>query len=164
MSIGIDRANLWINVGLQLSKSQRLVKIIESMYKWYKSGNVTANLWFQVEHALDKDDDIPVYDHDVLRLEKWIQLIVKAAKTVFCQLNEYDGIDVSTENDNEYYVFDHDRGDELQLQLQSDDHDRFPSCVTLLDKVTIKLFAPQHHTRTGGVPTIATTLCLSIEY
>ena len=149
MSIGINRAKLWMNVGLQLSKSQRLVEIIESMYKWYKSGNVTANLWFQVEHV----DDVPVYDHDNLRLEKWIQLIVKAAKKVFCQSNgydEHDGIDVSTANDNDYYVFDH--------------NDGFPSCVTLLDKVSLTLFRPQHYTQSGGVSTIATTLCLSVQY
>ena len=137
MSIDVNKGDSWMNASTNLSKSAKLVNVIQSLYNWYDSGNIGANLIFRVLHVIDKSfvENIPYFDrknackrilvNEDLRQQGWIKLIVKALVTVFkCQNNCQIII-------HHFYPFGLFSGYEQS------------KCIKLLDRVTIKLFAPK---------------------
>ena len=145
IKIPVEKANIWMNVGFDLSKSKRLMNMMQLLYQWHINGNVNANIWFQIQHqvCLSTNDKVSCNVHNDLKKEKWIQLIVKAVKKVFCQLSVDD-----LSNENAYYPF--------------QECPSFPICVTLCDRIAIKLFAPKR-VQVCHKDAIATTLCLMIK-
>ena len=158
MLIDVSKGDVWMNVSTDLSKSAKLVNVIQSLYNWYQSGNVGANLLFRVLHVIDqsciKKDTYtqkssqhgPVKSKKIrvnkdLRKQGWIQLIVKALTSIFkCQ---------SDWNNNDFYPFG-----------LFDNHEQV-KCIKLLDRATVKLFAPIWVNWWENI--VETTLCFTIK-
>ena len=161
LKISFTRARFWMDVGLDLSKSKQLMKLMQLLYQWCINGNVSANIWFHIQHEEEyisnrrgKSKNIGAV-HDDLKKEKWIQLIVKAVKKVFCPqlILNYDH-DIQAKN-------------EIYSHYPFENGQSFPICVKLCDRITIKLFKPQCITEfywiSSGNKAVATTLCLMIK-
>lgn len=97
----------------------------------------------------------------ISKKEKWIQLIVKTVKKVLCPqliLNHMHDHNIQGKNE----IYPHYPFENYQL---------FPICVTLCDRITIKLFKPHcitkfydnHVDLPPGNEAMTTTLCLMIR-
>ena len=64
MKVGAERKRKWnTNVDLDLCDDKKLMNIIQSLYKWYQSGNVTVNVWFRVGDRIERGS-WPQLHHD----------------------------------------------------------------------------------------------------
>ena len=91
---GARAIHQWQNVDLDLSKSQKLINVVQILYQWYKCGTMmNVGVGFQVPIGKDKNDIDAYVDKILYKLRemkakaikesKWIKLIIKAIIHVF---------------------------------------------------------------------------------
>ena len=141
IKVGVGKAKIWQNLDLDLSKSEKLIEVMKLLYKWYQTGNVSANTWFCVEHKIEKYT-LTRQIHDELTKHKWIQLIVKALQTCSGITNDQDS----------FYKLLFDNYNLLRNN---------PNCVPLVDRIIVKLFVEKR--KQSGYDMVATTICVTIE-
>ena len=147
MLIDWRKGNSWMHVGTDLSKSDKLVNLIQSLYKWYNNGNIGANLFFRVSHIIDERcvQNYALFkqvrSNQVLKKQGWIKLTIKALTSVFKCHSEWEKDD--------FYPFD--------LFTESQQYKQ----LKLLDRVTIKLFVPIWIDMTANI--VETTFCVTIQ-
>ena len=88
--------NLWKNVDLDITKSKKMIKTMQILYKWYICGGIEAVLWYKIKHIeseLAITDDINTSDNDnndhnenvrqLFKEAKWVRLVIRIFKHVF---------------------------------------------------------------------------------
>ena len=94
--IQVKIASHWQNASLDLSNSNTFVNIGKILYQWYKNGNVSIELRFEVIHVRRA---FSVFD---IKNENWIKLIVKMMNKEFMI---GDNCDVDNSDYNECDLF-----------------------------------------------------------
>ena len=98
-----EQCKQWSKISLNLSKSKRVVKLIEKLYKWYKLGYINANIIFNVDRWDPKglisrkygfgDNNDVIQDDVDYYTPKWVELIYKSFNFVINKnriKDEYD--------------------------------------------------------------------------